>query len=127
MEIHNLILWLDFKKSVMKKLFFTLFLLMSFSALSKAKSSDNPSTSENTNNEITKYSKIITVHGMVCAFCANSLEKKFKKEEAVDQIKVDLENKKISVLFKKGKLIKDEKLKEIISSSGFKVIEIQSG
>ncbi len=86
----------------------------------KADNKDNPG-----NNSI-KYSKVITVHGMVCAFCSNSLEKKFKKEEAIDHVKVELKNKKVSVRFKKGKSIEDEKLKEIITSSGFKVMKIES-
>lgn len=73
-----------------------------------------------------EYSKVITVHGMVCAFCSNSLEKKLKKEEAIDQVKVNLKNKKVNVLFKKGKSIEDEKLKETIASSGFQVVKIES-
>ena len=78
------------------------------------------------NNDSIGYSKVITVHGMVCAFCSNSLEKKLKKEEAIDQVKIELKNKKVSVRFKKGKSVKDKKLKEIITSSGFKVVKIES-
>ena len=73
----------------------------------------------------TNYSKVITVHGMVCAFCSNSLETKLKKEDAVDQVKIDLTSKKVSILFKKGKTIKDEKLKEIITASGFKFVKTE--
>ena len=90
----------------------------------KADTKANPPVKTGGNN--IEYSKIITVHGMVCAFCSNSLEKKFKKEEAIDQVKVDLTSKKVSVLFKKGKSIEDKKLKEIITSSGFKVVTIES-
>ena len=77
------------------------------------------------NTDSIEYSKIITVHGMVCAFCSNSLQKKLKEEKVIDQVKVDLTNKKVSVLFKKGKSIEDEKLKKIITSAGFKVIKIE--
>jgi len=107
----------------MKNLFLTLFLLLSFSVFSESQTNKDKSSP---NKDTITYSKLITVHGMVCAFCANSIEKKFKTEEAVDQIKVDLANKKINLLFKKGKSIKDEKLKSIIASSGFKVVDIQS-
>ena len=74
--------------------------------------------------EQAKYSKVAVVHGMVCAFCSNSLEKKFKKNKAVKNIHVDLEEKKVSVEFKKGKTIKDSKLKKMITASGFKVVSI---
>ncbi|MCY4321646.1 MAG: heavy metal-associated domain-containing protein [Bdellovibrionaceae bacterium] len=104
----------------MKKIYLILFLFISLPVLSKPESNNTPK------NDIIKYSKVITVHGMVCAFCANSLEKKFKKEQAVDQIEVDLTTKKVSILFKKEQSIKDAKLKEIVTSAGFKVLEIQS-
>ena len=136
----------------MKKIFILISLMISFCVLANANSKDNvspksnvkPNNKANTksnvkpnnkadtksnvkdkNNNI-EYSKVITVHGMVCAFCSNSLEKKLKKEEAIDQVKVELKNKKVSVRFKKGKSVKDKKLKEIITSSGFKVVKIES-
>ena len=42
-------------------------------------------------------------------FVQTVLEAKLKKEDAVDQVKVDLTNKKVSILFKKGKSIEDKK------------------
>ena len=95
-------------------------------AKAKAKVSAKANLPANTDNNNIEYSKVVTVHGMVCAFCSNSLEKKFKKEEAIDQVKVDLTSKKVSVLFKKGQSIENEKLKEIITSAGFKVVAIES-
>ena len=137
----------------MKKIFILISVLISFSVLANTNSKDNTNLKDKSklksniesknnadlkektkpkndikakNNDSIEYSKIITVHGMVCAFCVNSLEKKLKKEEAVDQVKVELTNKKVSVLFKKGKSVEDKKLKEIITSSGFKVVKIES-
>ena len=104
----------------MKKIFILISLLISFSVFA------NISPKTDTNNDSIKYSKTIIVHGMACAFCSNNLEKKLKKEEAVDQVKVDLTNKTVSVLFKKDKSIEDKKLKEIITSSGLEVVKIES-
>ena len=100
----------------MKKVFILISLLISFSIFAK----------DNLNKDNRDYSKIITVHGMVCAFCSNSLEKKLKEEEVVDQVKVNLTTKTVEVLFKKGKSIEDEKLEKIITSTGFKVVKIES-
>lgn len=97
----------------MKNIILTLLLASSVQAFAKA---DQKATE--------KYSKVATVHGMVCAFCSNSLDKKFKKEKAIKKISVDLESKKVSVKFKKGKSISNKKLKKMITASGFKVVSI---
>ena len=117
----------------MKKIFILISVLISFSVLANTNSKDSislkndiKSKSVANDNDNIEFSKTITVYGMVCAFCSNSLEKKLKKEEAIDQVKVEIENKKVSVLFKEGKSVEDKKLKEIITSSGFKVVKIES-
>lgn len=101
----------------MKKIIVVLF-MMTFSVAAFAKS-------DSIKKEPLEYSKVAVVHGMVCAFCSNSLDKKFKKNKAVEKISVDLETKKVSVKFKKGKSIKDSKLKKMITASGFKVVSIE--
>lgn len=101
----------------MKKIFITLALVFSVQAYAKA-------DSKKITNE--GFSKEVIVNGMVCAFCSNSLEKKFKKEKAVERLNVDLDNKKVSIKFKKGKVISDKKLKRLITSSGFSVVEIKT-
>ena len=104
----------------MKKTITVLFLLFSISAFGKV----DP-TEEIKDHNHSEFSKEVTVNGMVCAFCSNSLEKKFKKEKAVEKINVDLGKKKVSVKFKKGKSISDKELKRIIASSGFTVVDIK--
>ena len=81
---------------------------------------------KNKSHQNSEYSKEITVNGMVCAFCSNSLEKKFKKEKSVEKVHVDLGKRKVSVKFKKGKSIKDKKLIKMIAASGFSVVDIKS-
>ena len=103
----------------MKNIFILAFLFISFAALAKTNPKDT------LGNDKIDYSKVVTVHGMVCAFCSNSLEKKLKEEDAVDQVKVDLTNKKVSILFKSGKSIEDKKLKEIVTASGFKFVKVE--
>lgn len=93
----------------------------------KAPATTDQKTSATTANSVSdsEYSKEIAVNGMVCAFCASSLKKKFEKNKAVEKINVDLENKKVSVKFKDGKSMKDKELKKIITASGFKVVSIR--
>lgn len=78
---------------------------------------------ESTSREMTK---IIKVHGMVCAFCSNSIEKKFKKQKAVKSVNVNLESKKVTLVLKSREVFPDEEIKKIITASGFHPISIEN-
>lgn len=65
------------------------------------------------------------VNGLVCDFCARSLEKVFGNQEAVDGITVDLEQKVISIHFKHGERLDDDRITQLITDSGFHVREIR--
>jgi copper chaperone CopZ len=66
----------------------------------------------------------VGVNGMVCAFCANGIEKTFKKETAVKDIKVDLDKKQVFITTKDNQDIDDEKLKELITKAGYTITTI---
>jgi len=66
----------------------------------------------------------IGVDGMVCAFCAQGIEKKLRARAEVDRIFVSLENKVVAVGFKEGRTITDDELGRIIVDSGYKVTGI---
>jgi len=120
----------------MKKVIVAILMVSSIQAFAKADHHDHgkmenhkshvKTLDKSTKSEDKVYSKVAKVHGMVCAFCSNSLEKKFKKKKAVKNINVDLERKTVSIEFKKGKTISDKKLKKMITSSGFKVVSIEN-
>lgn len=69
----------------------------------------------------------ISVNGLVCDFCARSLEKLFGKRDEVSSIDVDLDNGNIKIVMKDGKTIDDAKLKTLIKDSGFDVKQIKRG
>ena len=66
-----------------------------------------------THNKIKSQNKIenevltISVNGLVCDFCARSIEKLFSKKESVKSIDVNLENMIITINLKKGKKMSD--------------------
>ncbi|MDB5036922.1 MAG: heavy metal transporter [Bacteriovoracaceae bacterium] len=68
---------------------------------------------------------VVTISGMVCAFCAQGIEKKFKTEDSVKEIKVDLDQKKISLKLKDGKQLEDKRIIELVTDSGFNVKKIE--
>jgi periplasmic mercuric ion binding protein len=61
----------------------------------------------------------VNVKGMVCAFCAQGIEKNFKKQPEVDKIKVSLENKFVLITFKDGKRIPNEKIAAMLKDAGY--------
>jgi copper chaperone CopZ len=66
----------------------------------------------------------IGVDGMVCAFCAQGIEKKLKARAEVDRIFVSLENKVVAVGFKDGRSLGDDELGRLIVDSGYRVVRI---
>tara|TARA_E500000178_G_C16837012_1_gene668778 strand:+ start:464 stop:775 length:312 start_codon:yes stop_codon:yes gene_type:complete len=83
-----------------------------------------------THNKIKSQNKIenevltISVHGLVCDFCARSIEKLFSKKESVKSIDVNLENMIITINLKKGKKLNDDIVRQVIKDSGYDVTEI---
>lgn len=61
----------------------------------------------------------VGVKGMVCAFCAQGIEKKFKAQPEVEKIEVSLENKFVKLNFKDGKRLPKEKITEILKDAGY--------
>ena len=69
----------------------------------------------------------IKASGLVCDFCARSLEKVFLKRGDVSGISVDLGKGSIVVAMKSGSTIDDKTLTKLITDSGYNVNAIQRG
>ena len=80
----------------------------------------NTKSQEKLENEILS----IFVNGLVCDFCARSIEKLFNKKESVKSINVNLEKMLITITLKKGKSLNDSIIKKVISDSGYEIREI---
>ena len=61
----------------------------------------------------------IKVKGMVCAFCAQGIEKNFGKEDAVKSTKVDLDKMEVTLELKEGKTLSEETMKKVVTGAGF--------
>ena len=67
----------------------------------------------------------IEVLGMVCAFCAQGIEKSFVSVEHVKDIFVSLENYFIAIESKDGKSIDEKQIRNIITDAGYDVQKIE--
>ena len=62
---------------------------------------------------------------MVCAFCAQGLEKSFKSEINIKDVFVNLENYFVAIESKDGKVIDDKLITKIITEAGYDVKKIE--
>ena len=69
--------------------------------------------------------KKIEVLGMVCAFCAQGLEKSLKSEINIKDVFVNLENYFVAIESKDGKVIDDKLITKIITEAGYDVKKIE--
>jgi copper chaperone CopZ len=67
----------------------------------------------------------IKVDGMVCGFCASSIEKKMRANKATADVYVNLENKIVAVSEKAGLKLDDATLKAQIADAGYEVKVIE--
>ena len=67
---------------------------------------------------------IVGVKGMVCDFCAQSVKKVFGKQESVQGVAIDFNAAQIIIDVKEGQTLNDEKIKELITWSGYETVNI---
>ena len=96
---------------------FVLFIIITFFTLMDYKETSSQ-------NKIEDQILRISVNGLVCDFCARSIEKIFTKNESVDSINVNLEKMLITINLKKGKNLNDDIIRQLIKDSGYDVTEI---
>lgn len=68
---------------------------------------------------------IVNVKGMVCAFCAQGITKKFKAEPTVSNVDVSLEKKIVKLTIKEGQELPDAKIESLLKDSGYTVEKIK--
>lgn len=65
------------------------------------------------------------VKGLVCAFCAQGIEKKLRKLPATADVVVSLEQRLVAVALKEGQDITDAELRKALTDAGYTVTAIQ--
>ena len=67
----------------------------------------------------------MNVNGLVCAFCAQGIEKKLRKLPATADVVVSLEQRLVAVSLKPGQDIQDAALRKALTDAGYTVTAIQ--
>ena len=66
------------------------------------------------------------VNGMVCAFCAQGIEKKARALPETEDVYVNLKQKIVAVQLKEGKSLAGDTLKALINDAGYDVTAIET-
>jgi mercuric ion binding protein len=67
----------------------------------------------------------VTVNGMVCAFCAQGIEKRISKMGATKEVFVDLKKKTVAVEAKDGQVLDAKAISAEIVDAGYDVVKIE--
>ena len=67
----------------------------------------------------------VTVNGMVCAFCAQGIEKRLSKMGATKEVFVDLKKKTVAVEAKDGQVLDAKAISAEIVDAGYDVVKIE--
>jgi copper chaperone CopZ len=67
----------------------------------------------------------MNVNGLVCAFCAQGIEKQLRKFPATADVVVSLEQKLVAVALKDGQDIPDAELRRALTNAGYTVKSIE--
>lgn len=66
------------------------------------------------------------VNGMVCAFCAQGIEKKMRSLSQTKDVYVDLKNRIVAVQLKDGQTLSHDTVKDLIKDAGYDVTKIET-
>ena len=67
---------------------------------------------------------LVTVNGLVCDFCAQSMKKVLGKQDAVSAVDVNLTSKIITIDLKQTGDLSDETLTKAVTDAGYEVVKI---
>jgi copper chaperone CopZ len=68
---------------------------------------------------------LVSVNGLVCDFCAQAIEKSFRRHAEVNDVRVDLTAKLVSVDFKPNTNLDDAAIRRIITNAGYTVTNVR--
>lgn len=68
----------------------------------------------------------VTVNGMVCAFCAQGIEKRLTKLPATKAVFVDLKQRTVAIEAKEGQKLDNDTIRNEITDAGYDVVKLEA-
>lgn len=85
---------------------------------------ETSTTVENPSQAAGSHDVSVEVNGLVCDFCAQAINKVFRKHEEVSNVHVDLDTHLITIDFIEGKSMDDSTITSLITDAGYNVVNI---
>ena len=77
------------------------------------------------------YQAVVTIHGLVCSFCAMGARKGLARIEGLDRsqftdgVFVDIENQRVTLAFVPGAAVRVSEIREAIRNAGYEAVELR--
>ena len=66
------------------------------------------------------------VNGMVCAFCAQGIEKKLRALSQTQDVYVNLKDRVVAVELREGQTLATQAFKDLVKDAGYEVVSIEA-
>jgi copper chaperone CopZ len=68
---------------------------------------------------------VVSVNGLVCDFCAQAIDRSFRRRAEVNDVRVDLTAKLVSIDFRPNQNLDDDIIRTIVTRAGYTVTDVQ--
>lgn len=68
---------------------------------------------------------VVSVNGLVCDFCAQAIDRSFRRRPEVNAVRVDLTEKLVSIDFRPNQTLDDATIRDIITRAGYTVTDVR--
>lgn len=68
---------------------------------------------------------VVAVNGLVCDFCAQAIDRSFRRRAEVSAVRVDLTEKLVSIDFRPNQTLDDDTIRDIITRAGYTVTAVR--
>lgn len=68
---------------------------------------------------------VVSVNGLVCDFCAQAIDRSFRRRAEVNAVHVDLTEKLVTIDFRANQNLDDDTIREIITRAGYTVTNVR--
>lgn len=67
----------------------------------------------------------VSVNGLVCDFCAQAIDRSFRRRSEVNNVRVDLTARTVTIDFRPNQNLDDNTIRDIITRAGYAVTDIR--
>ena len=67
----------------------------------------------------------VTVTGLSCPFCAYGLEKRLRRLEGLDSLRIEFQSGQVALYLRDGSKVSDQEIRRLVKDAGFEARKIE--